>query len=88
MDHSDWLASRHRIAEVSVDRVSKAKVYGDDMKNSEFETMNVYEQENISGIRLTENISGTQLTENIPLTRINENIPLTLQTENIPLIRP
>ena len=38
------------------------------LKNSEFETMNVFERENNDGIRLIENNSGTQLTKSIPLT--------------------
>ena len=88
MDHSEWLASRHRIAEVTADRVSEAKVYCDYIKNSKFETMNVSERENISETRLTQNIPLTQLNENIPLTRLNENIPLTRPTENSPLTRP
>ena len=50
LDHSDWIVSRHRIAEVTEDRVSKAEAYSDYIKKSEFETMNVFEQENNSGI--------------------------------------
>ena len=46
-DHSYWLASRHRIAEVTEGRVSKAQAYSDYIKNSEFETRNVFERENI-----------------------------------------
>ena len=42
-DNSDRLTSRHRIAEVTADRVSEAKAYSDYIKNSEFETMNVFE---------------------------------------------
>ena len=87
IDHSDWLTSRHRIAEDTADKATEAKVYSDYIKISEFETMNVFERENNSGIRLTENNSGTRLTENIPLTRLNENIPLKRQMENIPLTR-
>ena len=44
MDNSDGLASRHHIAEVTVDRVSKAKAYSDYIKNSEFETRNCFER--------------------------------------------
>ena len=69
LDHSNWLASRHRIAEVTADRASEAKLYSDYIKNSESETMTVFEQENNSGIRLTENNSGTRLNENIQMTR-------------------
>ena len=47
-DSSNWLVSRHVIAEVAEGRVSKAKAYIDYIKNSEFETMNVFERENIS----------------------------------------
>ena len=43
--HSDWIASTHRIVEVSVDRVIKAKEYRNCIKYSEFETMNVFERE-------------------------------------------
>ena len=68
MDQSEWIAYRHRIAESTVEIVREAKVYSECIKNSEFETMNVFERENISGIRLKENNSRTQLTENIPLT--------------------
>ena len=39
MDHYDWLASSHRIAKVTADRVSEAKLYSDYLKNSEFETI-------------------------------------------------
>ena len=46
----DWLATRHSIAEVTRDRVSEAKEYSEYIKKSEFETMKVFERENISGI--------------------------------------
>ena len=55
-DKSDWLASMHCIAEVTVDRVSEKNFYSDYIKNSEFETMNDLERENNSGTRLNENI--------------------------------
>ena len=58
-DNSDGIASRHRIAEVTVDRVSEAKAYSDYYKNSEVETMNIFERENNSGTQLTENIQMT-----------------------------
>ena len=86
-DHSNWLASRHRIAEVTADRVSKAKAYINYIKNSEFETRNVLERENIQLTRkyLTRQyLTRQDLTrqdENIPLTRLNEDIPLTRTTE-------
>ena len=43
-DHSDWLASRHCIAEVTVDIVSEANAYRNYIKNSEVETRNVFER--------------------------------------------
>ena len=49
MDKTDGLTSRHCIAEVTADKVSKAKVYSDYIKNSQFETINVFERENNSG---------------------------------------
>ena len=36
LDHSNWLGARHRIAEVTADRVSEAKAYSDYIKKSEF----------------------------------------------------
>ena len=80
--------------------VSEAKAYSDYIKNSEFETMNAFEQENSSGtrinsgIRLTEDNSGNRInsgiqpTENNSLSRLNENSPLTRPRENIPPTRP
>ena len=50
MDHSDWLAYIHFIAEVTADRVSEEKSCSDYIKNSEFETMSVFERENNSEI--------------------------------------
>ena len=99
-ENSEWIASRHGCKEFTLGIVSKAKAYSDYIKNSEFETMNVFERENSSetrinsGIRLTENNSWTQinsgirLTENNSLTRLTENSPLTRPTEKIPLTRP
>ena len=55
-DNFDGIASRHRIAEVTADRVSEAKTYSDYIKKSELETMNVFEWEKNSGNRLNENI--------------------------------
>ena len=43
-DNSDGLTYRHRIAEVTADRVRKAKVYSDYIKKSEFETINIFER--------------------------------------------
>ena len=48
-DKSDRITSSHGIAKVTADRESEAKEYRDYIKNSEFETMNVFEQENNSG---------------------------------------
>ena len=56
-DNSDGLTSSHGIAKVAADRVSEAKAYSDYIKNSEFETMNVFERENNAGTRLNQNIS-------------------------------
>ena len=42
MDHSDWLVFRYHIAEVTAYIVIEAKAYSDYIKNSEFETMNVF----------------------------------------------
>ena len=48
-DKSNGITSKHCITEVTADRVIEAKVYSDYIKNSEFKTMNVFEQENNSG---------------------------------------
>ena len=48
-DNSDGIKSRNRIAEVTADRESEAKWYSEYIKNSEFETMKVFEFENNSG---------------------------------------
>ena len=64
-DNSVVLTSRCRISEVTADRVIKAKAYSDYTKNSESETMNVFEQENNSGTRLNQNIQMTRLDQNI-----------------------
>ena len=48
IDHSNWLASSHRIAEGTAERASEEKVYSDYIKKSEFETINVFERENNS----------------------------------------
>ena len=55
-DISNWLASRHGMEEVKVGRVSEAKAYSNYIKNSEFETTEVFERENISVTRPTDNI--------------------------------
>ena len=77
LDHSNLFASRHCIVELTADKVSEAKVYSDYIKNSEFETMNVFEQENNSGTRLNKNIQMTRPDQNIQITRLNENIQMT-----------
>ena len=46
-DHSDWLVSRNRIAEVTDGRVSEVQAHIEYIKNSEYETRNVFELENI-----------------------------------------
>ena len=55
--------SSHGILKVTTNRASEAKAYSYYIKNSEFETMNVFDFENNSGTRLNQNIS-----------RINPNI--------------
>ena len=60
MDKYDGLTSRHRIAEVTADRVSEEKAYSDYIKSSEFGTMNVFELENNSGTRINQNIQMTR----------------------------
>ena len=64
-DNSDGLASWHHIVKVTADRASEAKVYSDYIKNSEFENMNVLEQENNSGTRQNQNIQMTRLDQDI-----------------------
>ena len=68
-DNSDGLTYSHGIEKVTVDRVSEAKSYSDYIKNSEFETMNVFERENNSRTRLNQNIRMTRPDQNI--SRIN-----------------
>ena len=67
-DNSNRLASRHRIVEVTADRASEPKAYSEYIKNSEFETMNVFERENNSGTRLNKNIQMTRPYQNIQIT--------------------
>ena len=50
---SNWIAYRHDIEEVTVEIVSKAKAYDDYIFENEFETMKVFERENISVTRPT-----------------------------------
>ena len=58
---SDWIVSRYGIEEVTVERVSKAKAFSDYIIENEFETMKVFERENISVTQpALENISVTQ----------------------------
>ena len=47
-DSSYWLTSRHGCKEVMVGRVSEEKAFSYYIKNKEFETMKVFERENIS----------------------------------------
>ena len=42
---SNWIASRYDCEEVTVGRVSEAKVFSKYIKNNEFETMKVFERE-------------------------------------------
>ena len=46
-DHSNWLASRHHIAEVTEGRVSEVQSYSDYNNNSEFETRKSFGRDNI-----------------------------------------
>ena len=68
---------------VTLDRVSEAKSYSDYIKNSEFETMNVFERENNSGTRLNENIQMTQPDQKIQMTPPDQNIQMTRPDQNI-----
>ena len=49
VDNSDCLTSKHRIAEHTVDKVSEEKVYSDYIKNSEFETLYIFDRVIIMG---------------------------------------
>ena len=53
-DNTDELTPMHGIAEVTADRVSEVKVYSDYIKNSEFETIKVFEFESNSGTGLNQ----------------------------------
>ena len=53
-DNTDRLTSSRGISKVAADRVSEAKAYSDYIKNSEFETIKVFEIRNDSGTRLNE----------------------------------
>ena len=57
MDNSDGLTSSRDIDKFTADTVREAKVYSDYIKNSDFETMNIFEQENNSGTGLNQNSS-------------------------------
>ena len=57
MDNTDGHTPSHGIAKVTADRASEAKAYSDYIKNSEFETMKVFEFENNSGTQLNQDIS-------------------------------
>ena len=58
-EQSDWLASRHRIAEVTVVRVSEVQANRDYIKNSGFETSIFFELENTQLTRQDQNIQLT-----------------------------
>ena len=53
-DNTDGLTSSHGISKVAADRVGEAKAYCDYIKNSEFETMKVFEIRNDSGTRINQ----------------------------------
>ena len=60
---SDWLASSNSIEKVTAEIVSEAKASSDYILKNKFETMKVFERENISVTRPTlENISVTRPT--------------------------
>ena len=66
---------------VTLDRVSEAKSYSDYIKNSEFETMNVFERENNSGTRLNQNISQINPENRInPESRMIPDSPINLDS--------
>ena len=73
----------HRIAEVTGYRVSEEKAYSDYVKNSEFETINIFERENNSGTRLNEILQMTQPDQNIKMTQPDQNIQRTQPDQNI-----
>ena len=84
-NNSDRLASRHRIAEVTADRVSEAKVFSDYIKNSEFENMKFFEFENNSGTRLDQMTRPDQDISQInPESRINPNSRINPESRVIP----
>ena len=57
---SNWLASRHGIEKVAVERVTKAKAFSNYILENEYETMKVFERENISVTRPnSENVTVT-----------------------------
>ena len=98
MDNSDGLTSSHGIAKVTANRASEEKAYSDYIKNSEFETMKVFEFENNSGNRLNQNIQMTRPDQDIsrfnsdsqinPDSQINSQIRINSPirpTFNIPL---
>ena len=47
-DSIHWIAYRHNIEDVTVEIVRHTKAYSDYIKNSEFETTKVFEQEDTS----------------------------------------
>ena len=74
-DNTGGLTSRHGISKVAANRVSEAKAYSDYIRNSEFETMKVFEIRNDSGTRLNEMTRPDQTISRINLvSRIDQNI--------------
>ena len=90
-DNSDGLMSSYGIAKVTADRASEAKAYSDYIKNSEFETINVFERKNNSGTRLNQNIQMTRPDQNIsrinPESRIITDSLINLDSQINSLIR-
>ena len=65
---SDWLASRHYIVEVTEGRVSEVQAYRNYIKNSKYETRNIFGRENIQMTRPDQNIQMTRPGQNIQMT--------------------
>ena len=103
IDNTDRLTSSHGISKVAANRVSGEKAYSEYIKNSEFETIKVFEIRNDSGTRLNEMTRPDQNINRInpdsrinpvsridPDSQINPNSPINSPiqpTFNIPLTR-
>ena len=97
-DNPEELTSSHGIVKFTADRVSEEKAYSDYIKNSEFETMQVFEFENNSGTQLNQMTQPDQDISQINHeslfnsdSRINPEIlinSLIRPTFNIPMTQP